>query len=602
MATSDRDELKEVGQQRSSPIAKYIAQQWVRQILGGNLKAVAMMGLGVVGSLWIVDSATHLIGEWLPAIVLGSGISWLGLWLSQLPRNALARRKPVTVEGVKSAIMEAQVVVNTVAQQLQLLDVDDSDRQQSNQQTEALRSQLHEILSALKRDHLNLAILGRKGVGKTTLYDWLKVHWLQDESLKDLSHQVKIEDTRSLLTNMDLGDVEALRIARAADLVIFVVDGDLLDSELQVLLQLNAAYRRSVIVLNKQDQYLPKEQDALLAKIRDRVSGMIVAEDVMTIASQPRPIKVRQHQSDGSTKEWLEEPQPQVEPLMERLQSILMNDAQKLIMASSLGNAEALKTAARKQLNEKRRSRAMPMIERSQWVVAGTAFATPFPAIDLLATAAINGQMVADLSNLYQQTFSIEQAKTIAKTLSELMIKLGIVEISTQAVGAVLKTNAITYMAGGAVQGVSGAYLTRIAGLALIEYWESDDRIMSTTTTTAPPIQRDRLQTILKAVFQQNQRSAFLQGFVTQAFDRLISRNLLADPVNSIHESKAIAEAQSQELSVRSKLPALESRQTESSQTESRQAELEVATMEAEPLDSENFERMEVENYETLPR
>lgn len=585
MATSDRDESKQMKQRSLSHMASRVAQHGLKQVLAGNVKAAAIMGLAVASSLWAVDSVTHLIGEWLPAIVLGSGISWLGLWMSQLPRNAITRRKPVTVDGVKAAIMEAQVVVNTVATQLQLLDVDDSDRQQSNQQTEALRSQLHEILSALKRDHLNLAILGRKGVGKTTVYDWLTTHWLQDESLKDLSHQVKINDTRSLLTSADLGDEEALEIGRSADLVVFVVDGDLLESELQVLLQLNAAYRRSVIVLNKQDQYLPKEQDELLAKIRDRVSGMIVAEDVMTIASQPRPIKVRQHQDDGSTKEWLEEPEPQVEALTERLQSILVNDAQKLIMASSLGNAEALKTSARKQLNEKRRSRAMPMIERSQWVVAGTAFATPFPAIDLLATAAINGQMVADLSNLYQQKFSLDQAKTIAKTLSELMIKLGIVEVSTQAVGAVLKTNAITYMAGGAVQGVSGAYLTRIAGLALIEYWESDDRPI---TETAPAIQHDRLQTIVKAVFQQNQRSAFLQGFVTQAFDRLINRNTLADPVSPIPESMAIAEAQSQDLLVRAKLPTLESRQQESN----------VGTIEPEPLESAELERIEI--YETL--
>ncbi len=588
MATSDdRDESKKVWQQVSSRMAKQLTQRWLGQIVAGNVKAVAIAGIGVASSLWVVDSVTHLIGEWLPAIVLGSGISWLGLWMSQLPRNAITRRKPVTVEGVKAAIIEAQAVVNTVATQLQLLDVDDSDRQQSNQQAEALRSQLHEILSALKRDHLNLAILGRKGVGKTTLYDWLMAHWLQDESLKDLSHQVKIEDTRSLLSSSELGDAEALEIGRAADLVVFVIDGDLLESELQVLLELNRAYRRSVIVLNKQDQYLPKEQDELLAKIRDRVSGMIVAEDVMTIASQPRPIKVRQHQDDGSIKEWLEEPEPQVESLTERLQSILVNDAQKLIMASSLGNAEALKVAARKQLNEKRRTRAMPMIERSQWVVAGTAFATPFPAIDLLATAAINGQMVADLSNLYQQKFSLEQAKTIAKTLSELMIKLGIVEVSTQAVGAVLKTNAITYMAGGAVQGVSGAYLTRIAGLALIAYWESDDRPI---TETAPAIQRDRLQTILKTVFQQNQRSAFLQGFVTQAFDRLISRNILADPVAPMRESKAIAEGQSQDLLVRSKLPTLESRQHEP----------EVGTIEAERAESEDFELERVEIYETL--
>lgn len=595
--------------------------QIVQQLRVGNLQATAAIGLGVVGSLWVFDQVTHVLGDWMPAIILGSGISWLGLRLSKLPSQPLVRRKPVTVEGVKSALMEAQGVVNAVATQMQLLAIDESERQQSNQQAEALRSQLHEILSALKRDQLNLAILGRKGVGKTTLYDWLNTHWLQGEPLKDLAHKVKIDDTRSLLDSGEDSDRAVLALGKAADLVIFVIDGDLLDSEYQVLLELNRCYRRSIIVLNKQDQYLPKEQVELLARIRDRVSGMIVADDVMTIAAQPRPIKVRQHQNDGSIKEWLEEPQPQVQPLTQRLHHILVNDAKKLIMASSLGNAEALKVAARQQLNEKRRSRAMPMIERSQWVVAGTAFATPFPAIDLLATAAINGQMVADLSNLYQQKFSLDQAKTIAKTLSELMIKLGIVEISTQAIGAVLKTNAVTYMAGGAVQGVSGAYLTRIAGLALITYWESDDRATTGagTAQTAIPIQRDRLQTILKMVFQQNQRSTFLQGFVTQAFDRLISRPALTDPISHEDPLSPIAGSLTAEpvpdLQLRAKLPDLTQITTHlrpenlteaaepSSEATGRETANEIGNGTANEIANEaTLEALEMLNFETLTR
>ena len=574
----------------TAPLGEDRSQQKSSKWLINKTQGI-VLGLGFCGSIWALDGVTDVLGDWMPAILLGSGLAWLGLQAANLPTGSMIRRKPVTIAGVKSAIIEAETVVNQVALQLQQLAIDEPDRQESNQQAEALRSQLHEILAALKRDHLKFAILGSKGVGKTTLHEWLGIHWLQDDRLKDLSHKVQIADTRSILTTAD--DVDTLKIGKSADLVIFVVMGDLLESELEILQQLNAAYRRSIIVLNKQDQYLPKEQIELLSKIRDRVSGMIAADDVIAIASQPRPIKVRQYQNDGSTKEWLEEPEPQVEELTQRLQTILLNDAQKLIIASSLGDAEALKIVAKAQLNEKRRLRALPMIERSQWVVAGTAFATPFPAIDLLATAAINGQMVADLSNLYQQKFSLDQAKTIAKTLSELMIKLGIVEISTQAIGAVLKTNALTYMAGGAVQGVSGAYLTRIAGLALIEYWESDDRPLN-TANTASALQRDRLQTILKTVFQQNQRSTFLQGFVTQAFDRIISRassqNLEPQSLEpqSLElqnlETIALPEAQIQDLQVREKLPILESKLTEP------EPELESAELEL------------VENFESLPR
>jgi uncharacterized protein len=84
------------------------------------------------------------------------------------------------------------------------------------------------------------------------------------------------------------------------------------------------------------------------------------------------------------------------------------------------------------------------------------------------------------------------------------------VEFSTQAVGLLLKHNPVTYVAGGLVQGVSAAYLTRIAGFTLIEYFEAGE-------TVRP----DQLGSLLSRVFSQNQRNAFLELFVKQGFERL---------------------------------------------------------------------------------
>ncbi len=486
-----------------------------------NRGTLAAIGLGVVGSIWVLDSVTDVLGEWLPAILVGSGIAWGYSQIGSKPPTTLVARKSVTIDGVKTALLEAEKVVNQVAIELQTLSVDDEDQTASTQQVSALRSQFQDILVALKRDELRFAILGGKGVGKTSLHQWLQTNWLQTPIFQDIAHKLQLCDTPQLFGTREDDQQAALKTALSSDLVIFLVQGDLLDSELKLLQTLNRAYRRTVIVLNKQDQYLPKEQAEILAKIRDRVSGMIVKEDVLMMATQPRPIKVRQHQDDGEIKEWIEEPEPQTATLIERLEHILTHDAQKLILASSLGSAEALKVQARHKLNEKRRAIAMPIVDRSQWVVAGTAFATPFPALDLLATAAINGQMVVELSNLYQQKFSLEQAKQIAKNMAEIMIKLGIVEVSTQAIASVLKTNALTYMAGGALQGVSGAYLTRIAGLSLMTYWEEESNLAATPTAT---VKLDRLSTIVKSVFQQNQRTAFLQGFATTAIEQILQK------------------------------------------------------------------------------
>ena len=150
-------------------------------------------------------------------------------------------------------------------------------------------------------------------------------------------------------------------------------------------------------------------------------------------------------------------------------------------------------------------------------LAAAAAFANPVPSLDLLATATINAQMVVDLGALYQQQFSLEQAKTVTGNLGSQMVKLGLVEMASQAISPLLKSHALTYMAGGTIQGLSAAYLTRVAGLSLVEYFEEQSQ-----SAESGAFQLDRLLQKVKAVFQDNQRSAFLQNLVKQGLARLV--------------------------------------------------------------------------------
>ncbi|MEL7330217.1 MAG: YcjF family protein, partial [Cyanobacteria bacterium J06559_1] len=150
-------------------------------------------------------------------------------------------------------------------------------------------------------------------------------------------------------------------------------------------------------------------------------------------------------------------------------------------------------------------------------IAAGSAFASPLPSLDLLASTAINAQMVVDLGAVYGQSFSMEQAKKAAGTLAELLVKLGLVELSTQVLGSLLKTHAATYVAGGALQGVSAAYLTRMVGLSLIEFFEEQSLLPEEKRTFAFGEMGDRLQSIFRATKQ----SAGLQAFVQQAVKHL---------------------------------------------------------------------------------
>ncbi len=92
------------------------------------------------------------------------------------------------------------------------------------------------------------------------------------------------------------------------------------------------------------------------------------------------------------------------------------------------------------------------------------------------------------------------------------MVQLGLVELSTQTIGSILKSHGLTYVAGGAVQGVSAAYLTRLAGLSLMAYFQEQQL----DSSCGEGFNFAKLGEKLQAVFQSNQRQAFLQGFVKQ--------------------------------------------------------------------------------------
>ena len=297
--------------------------------------------------------------------------------------------------------------------------------------------------------------MGNKSVGKTTLANRLIECWQGEHESVVAIDEVEGE---SALPPAD------------TDLVVFVTAADLTGSELQRIRSLLEAGYRVQIAFNKQDQLTPLDRQSVLTRIQTRVEELGI--EVSAIAAQPNPIKVRRHQTDGTFEEFTEQPQPQLTSLTDKLSYLVTQETEQLVWTTALRQAKALYVSAQNLLNAQRRLWAMPMVEQMQWVAAGSAFASPLPSLDLLAATAINAQMIIDLGAVYGQRFSLEQAKTAAGKLAELLVKLGLVELSTQAMGSLLKTHAATYVAGGALQGVSAAYLTRMVGISLIDLFE----------------------------------------------------------------------------------------------------------------------------------
>jgi uncharacterized protein len=463
-------------------------------------RPILVGGLGLSLSLWMLDSwhdSIVQVGEFglLSALAVGGG-----LWLLQKnrPKDSLEQLNGMLVDRAtgESAIAKTETVINQLAQE-----------SENHPALQTLKEQISQLLLELDRQKIKVAVTGGKSVGKSTLIQVLKQN-LETQNL------VSLEETAPLFREIgDNSDAAVLAEIAKSDFVLFLTNGDLTDSEFQTLQQLKAANQPTILVFNKQDQYLADESASIFSQLKQRMQ-----ENVVATAASPIAIKVRKHEADGTVQEWMEQPAADIQQLRVQLSEVLAQQGQRLVWVTTIRKAGLLKAEAKNWLNATRRDRATPIIEQYQWIAAAAAFANPVPALDILATAAINAQMVMDLGNIYQQKFSLEQAQTVAGTMGSLMLKLGLVELSTKAISTVLKSNAVTFVAGGVVQGVSAAYLTRVAGLSLVEYFQQQEIAIDSGTG----LNLENLRQTLQKVFQQNQQISFLQGFVKQGIKRLL--------------------------------------------------------------------------------
>ncbi|TAE53576.1 MAG: DUF697 domain-containing protein [Nostocales cyanobacterium] len=439
------------------------------------------------------------VGEFslLSAVVVGGGL-WL---LNQNQAQADELLDDISVENalakLNEGIAKTEVIIHQIIQEAV-----------NHPQIKTLQDQLSQLHLELDRQEIQIAVTGSKSVGKSTVIQTLK-------NVEGLSkHSLHFVETSPLFAEIgENSDLVILSKLQTSDVVLFLTNGDLTNSEFQVWQKLKALKQPTLLVFNKQDQYIAEDRNIILQSLQQKTGGNVVATAV-----SPLPVKVKKHETDGTIQEWMEQPAPNIQELTQNLGQILSAQAQYLVCKTTLRKVLLLKAEAKNCLNQIRGDRSSPIIEQNQWIAAAAAFANPLPALDILATAAINAQMVVDLGNIYQQKISLEQAQQVAATMGSLMLKLGLVELSTKAVTGILKTNAITFVAGGVVEGVSAAYLTRIAGLSLVAYFEQQEIALE----TGNGLNLEKLRQVLQTVFQQNQRMAILETFVKQGVKRLL--------------------------------------------------------------------------------
>lgn len=343
-------------------------------------------------------------------------------------------------------------------------------------------------LDKMEHEHVYIAVFGRVSVGKSALLNALlgeerfvtsPLHGATRESERTAWRMqqtggIFLIDTPGI---NEIGGEERERmaheVASRSDLVIFVVEGDITDTEIRAMRILAAQHRPIILVLNKSDRYTVSERKLLLETLTERTSELVDPENILTAASKPAERIYVQVAANGEETEVRRRPPPDVAALRERLWQILEKEGKTLaalnagLFASRLSDQIAQRVATIKR-------RLADRLVRSYCLGKGLAVAlNPIPVADLVAATALDLGMIVHLGRLYGLPITRTEAGSLMRTIAgQMLILMGTVWamhlLSTALKGATLGLS--TLLTAGA-QGAVAYYNTYIIGQAAERYF-----------------------------------------------------------------------------------------------------------------------------------
>ena len=394
---------------------------------------------------------------------------------------------------------------------------------------QALQAKADDLKENFLRESLRVVVFGVGAAGKTSLVNALLDQARQAPEkrgqigaamgttqagnvftgieLEHLENLLEITDCPGILEASALGAIQeqtARTLATGADLILFVIDDDLRQSEFTTLKALIEMGKRVVLVFNKTDRYRKTDAELLYQAIQAKVVGIMPEGNVVMTAAAPPSLTLE----NGKVVS----PKPQIGNLLQRMSAILSYEGDELVADNVLLQSQGLHGEIRDAMAQQRQKQADRVIEKYQWLVAGAVFATPLPVVDLLATAAINTQMVLELGKIYGCDLSREQGQEIALSLTRTLVRLGIAKGVAQLITSLISVTFVGLLLKASIQGVTAAYLTRIAGKSFCEYFQSEQQWGD-----------GGINAVVEKQFQLNRRDAFLKAFVQEAMERVMA-------------------------------------------------------------------------------
>jgi GTPase len=409
-----------------------------------------------------------------------------------LDEQTLAAQLDETLQTFEQiqADLSYQQAQSSLKELVQRLDL--SNRERSGVEVEL--NQLQTMLDKLEQQIVHIAVFGMVSRGKSSLLNALlgksvfevgpthgvtrtrqQASWSVLEADQEGIVRIALNGLgRSRIELIDTPGIDevageererlAKEVAQQADLILFVIAGDMTRVEYEALVALRQVSKPILLVFNKIDQYPEADRQTIYAKIRnERVRELLSPDEIVMAASAPlvaRPIQ----QSDGSWTAQLVQGKPQIEDLKLKILEILDREGKALVALNTLLYADEMHERIVERKWQIRDRRANDIIWQSTIAKSLATALNPIAVVDVVSSAVVDVVLILTLSKLYGITMTQQDALTL---LRKIAIALGGIGVSEALMN--LGLGSLKSLLGLATAATGGASLVPYASVALTQ-------------------------------------------------------------------------------------------------------------------------------------
>jgi hypothetical protein len=357
-----------------------------------------------------------------------------------------------------------------------------------------LESQINDLTNLLdKLEHscIQIAAFGMVGRGKSSVLNALlgqpvfetgalhgvtrdshNANWqLTQETVGDTNQEIlrvalpSIGDSQvQLIDTPGIDEVDgetrealAIAVAKQADLLLFIIAGDMTKVEYEALSKLRESGKPMLLVFNKIDQYPDADRQAIYCKIRDeRVRQLLSPEEIVMVAASPL-VAVATRRADGSVGVQRRPGTPQIQDLKLKILDILHREGKSLVALNTMLYAGDVNEQLVKRKMTIREESANQIIWKAVMTKAVAIALNPITVVDILTATVIDVVMILTLSKLYGISMTQQGA-------------IGLLQKIALSMGGIGASELLATLGLGSLKGLLGLSVPATGGVSLAPY------------------------------------------------------------------------------------------------------------------------------------